>query len=81
MATTKKEGYKKIHLPRARRGEERDLFVGINGVNYIVPKGIDVEVPDFVYDEIMRSQAAEDKMWANVDAILAGKKGPEPEKD
>lgn len=50
----------KITLPKARGSEPKELFVGINGVSYLVPKGKPVEVPDFVAEEIKRAQAAED---------------------
>ena len=55
-------GKTKITLPRARKGEAEDLFVGVNGVSYLIPKGKEVEVPDFVAEEIRRSQAADDFM-------------------
>ena len=51
-----------VTIPRARRGEEENLFVAINGVNYIIPKGKSVDVPDFVAAEIARAQAAEERM-------------------
>ena len=50
----------KITLPKARGNEPKELFVGINGVNYLVPKGKQIEVPDFVAEEIRRAQAADD---------------------
>lgn len=50
----------KITLPKARGSEPKELFVGINGVNYLVPKGKQQEVPDFVAEEIRRAQAAID---------------------
>lgn len=50
----------KITLPRARGSEPKELFVGVNGVNYLIPKGKTVEVPDYVAEEIKRAQAAED---------------------
>ncbi len=50
----------KITLPKARGNEPKELFVGINGVSYLIPKGKPVEVPDFVAEEIRRAQAAED---------------------
>jgi len=61
----------KITLPRARKGEADSLFVGINGVNYIVPKGKAVEVPKAVAEEIRRSQAAEDMGFAAAEALMA----------
>lgn len=50
----------KITLPKARGTEPKELFVGVNGVNYLIPKGKPVEVPDYVAAEIARAQAAED---------------------
>ena len=49
-----------VTLPRARRGEAEDLFVGLNGVNYLIPKGRRVELPRAVAAEIERARAAED---------------------
>ena len=59
-----------VALPRARHGEEENLFVGVNGVNYIVPKGRSVDVPDFVAEEIRRAQEAEDRMYAEKERLL-----------
>lgn len=50
----------KITLPKARGNEPKELFVGINGVSYLIPKGKPVEVPDYVAEEVKRAQAAED---------------------
>lgn len=61
----------KITVPRARKGEPEDLFVGINGVNYLIPKGKAVEVPDFVAAEVRRSQAAEDYMFDQKESLLS----------
>ncbi len=73
--TTQKTNDKvKVTIPRARNGEPEDLFVGINGVNYRIPKGKAVEVPDFVAAEIERSQAAEDFMLDAKERMLANEK-------
>ena len=64
-------GKEKVFLPRARKGEAEDLYVGINGVGYVVPKGREVEVPRAVADEIRRSQKAEDKMFEDREKRLA----------
>lgn len=74
MATEKKTDSVKITLPRARKGEAEDLFVSINGVNYLVPKGKTVEVPDFVAEEIRRAQAAEDYMFDDKEQRLSTEK-------
>lgn len=49
----------KIFVPRAASNrEDPNLFVGINGVNYLIPKGKTSEVPDFVAEEIKRADGA-----------------------
>lgn len=60
----------KITLPKARGSEPRELLVGINGVNYLIPKGKQVEVPDYVAEEVKRAQAAEDFMDEQKDEML-----------
>lgn len=60
----------KITLPKARGSEPRELLVGINGVNYLIPKGKQVEVPDFVAEEVKRAEAAEEFMDNQKDELL-----------
>ncbi len=55
-----KSNTEKILLPRARRGEAEDLYVGFNGVNYLIPKGQEVELPAEIAAEIIRARAADD---------------------
>lgn len=43
---------------------EQDLIIGVNGVNYSIPKdGKDHEVPDFVAYEFNRAQEAEQAFY------------------
>lgn len=51
--------YEEIWIPRAQANEDPNLFVGVNGVNYILPKGKKSKVPKAVADEIRRSQDAQ----------------------
>ena len=60
----------KITLPRARNGEDSTLFVSINGVNYLVPKGKEVEVPPEVAAEIRRAQAADEYFHEAAERML-----------
>lgn len=59
----------KIVVPRLSGGAAPDVFCSINGVNYIVPRGKPVEVPDFVAEEIRRAQEAEEFMYREKDRI------------
>lgn len=63
-----------VNLPRARGSEPKELFVGINGVNYLVPKGKPVEVPDFVAAEIERAEKAGQFMDEEKDRLLSASK-------
>ena len=60
VRTEQSAGRVAVTLPRARKGEAEDLFVGLNGVNYLIPRGRSVEVPAAVAAEIARARAAED---------------------
>ena len=40
-----------------------DVIIGINGVNYQIPRGKTVEVPDFVKDEYDRSVMAQENLF------------------
>lgn len=64
-------GRVKIKIPRGNAKDEQDVFVGINGVNYIVPKGKEVSVPDFVAQEIERSQAAQERFFETQGRLTA----------
>ena len=64
----------KIRLDRARGSEPKELYVGVNGVNYLVPKGKEVEVPEFVAEEIKRSEAAALFMDEEKERLLADAK-------
>ena len=44
-----------IFIPRALDGEERSLFVSVNGKNYLLPKGKTSNVPQEVAAEIRRA--------------------------
>lgn len=44
----------KVRIPRTRKDEE-DVFVAVNLNTYIIKRGVEVEVPDFVA-EVLRHQ-------------------------
>ena len=60
-----------VTIPRARGHEDPNLFVGINGKNYLIPKGSTVEVPPEVAEEIWRAEAAEARMFDQADELKA----------
>lgn len=52
---------KTVHLPRASQGEDKFLYVGVNGRGMQVPKGKTVEVPLPIYDRIQIMLAMQDE--------------------
>ena len=44
----------KIRIPRTRADEE-DVFVSVNMETYLIKRGVDVEVPDYVA-EVLRNK-------------------------
>jgi hypothetical protein len=65
----KKPERRSITLPRARGDEERQITVGVNGKFFTIPRGKEVEVPQEVYYEIMRSRDAENFMLDQQDEL------------
>lgn len=53
-----------VAVPRGGEREDPNLFVGINGVNYLLPRGKRSEVPSAVAAEIERAETARDAMDA-----------------
>lgn len=74
--TTEAEGREDIFIPRASAMEDPNHFVGINGKNFILPRGQTSNVPSYVAAEIRRGWAAEAKGEKNKDELLS--KGKEP---
>ncbi len=66
----------KVTLPRAKGSESKELYVAINGVEYLIPKGKPVEVPDFVNYEIQRAEAAAAYQDEEKDRMLEAGKQP-----
>jgi hypothetical protein len=68
MATTNTKKMVKIRIPRTKADEE-DVFVSVNMETFIVKRGVEVEVPDYVA-EVLRHQeeALEEIMLFNENA-------------
>lgn len=72
MAEEKKaktENRVKVFVPKGYANEEPNLFVGINGKGYLLPRGKYSEVPPEVAHEIERSLAAQDAADENAAAM------------
>ena len=70
MADTKKEKKVKIFIPRATSNkDDPNLFVGINGMNYLLPKGKTSLVPPEVALELRRAEHAREARDAAMDSL------------
>ena len=68
------EKREKIFIPKGYANDEPNLFVSVNGVNYLLPKGKESEVPSFVAYEIRRSWKAQQTMDQHIDELMAASK-------
>ena len=65
------EAMKTIVLPRATAGEDKSVYVGVNGRTWKVPRGKPVEVPECVYERLMimlDAQVADEDFREEVEA-------------
>ncbi|MCL2488985.1 MAG: hypothetical protein FWE80_09910 [Oscillospiraceae bacterium] len=56
--TVKAEGSKrvKIKLFKDNDGYKDDVFVSVNGHSFLIQRGVEVEVPDYIAEELERSE-------------------------
>lgn len=64
-----KEKRVEVFIPRGADREDPNLFVGINGVNYLLPRGKKSLVPPAVCAEIRRSELAAERFYESVDGL------------
>ena len=70
MASTKPNDERvEVSVPRGAEREDPNLFVGLNGVNYLLPRGRSSSVPAEVAAEIARSERARDALDAPMDSL------------
>ena len=61
-----------VFIPKGYGNEEPNLFVAVNGVNYLLPRGKASLVPKCVAEELERSRKAQMELDRKMDAMLAG---------
>ena len=69
-----KEEYVEVFVPKGYANDEPNLFVSVNGVNYLLPKGKKSKVPAHIAAEIERSKAAAEKQDENIEQMLEASK-------
>ena len=69
MSTKNPDPRVEVSVPRGAEREDPNLFVAINGVSYLLPKGKKSSVPRAVAEEIARSERARDRLDETMDAL------------
>ena len=73
-AESVKDNRVEVFVPKGYANDEPNLFVSVNGVNYLLPKGKKSLVPAHVAAEIERSKKAQEKMDENIEQMLEASK-------
>lgn len=63
-----------VFIPRGASNEDPNLFVSVNGVNYILPRGKESLVPPHVAYEIERAAKAKEACDRRIDEMLNSNK-------
>lgn len=69
-AKAKKDEREEVFIPKGQVNDDPNLFVSVNGVNYLLPRGKTSKVPPEVAYEIKRSMRAEAAKDENIDKML-----------
>lgn len=73
-AETVKDDRVEVFVPKGYANDEPNLFVSVNGVNYLLPKGKKSLVPAYVAAEVERSKEAQNKLDDTVEQMLEASK-------
>lgn len=76
--TEMKEERVPLTIPRGAANDEHNVFISVNGVGYLLPKGKTSMVPPCVKAEYDRSVAAQNKMDEHRDELLEAANAPLP---
>ena len=64
-----KEEMRKVYLPRGRKNEENFVIVSVNGRNYKIMKGVEVEVPECVAEVLENGRMMADTARRYMDTM------------
>ena len=73
-ASAPKEERVEVYIERGYANDDPNLFVSVNGVNYLLPRGKKSMVPAHVAAEIERSKRAKDKLDETMEKMLEASK-------
>lgn len=61
----------KVFVPRGASNEEPNLFISVNGVNYLLPKGKESLVPAAVAAEYNRAMKAQERRDSSSQRLMS----------
>ncbi len=73
-AAAPKEDRVEVFVPKGYANDDPNLFVSVNGVNYLLPRGKKSMVPAHVADEIERSKRAAERQDEKMEQMLEASK-------
>ena len=72
--TVQEDNRVEVFIPKGAANDEPNLFVSVNGVNFLLPKGKKSKVPTEIAAEIERAREAQEAMDAHIDEMLEASK-------
>lgn len=69
--TTVEDTLEEVLVPKGYANDEPNLFVSVNGVNYLLPKGKTSKVPPHIAYEFRRSIKAQQMQDEHIDMMTA----------
>ena len=73
-AENTKDNRVEVFVPKGYANDDPNLFVSVNGVNYLLPKGKKSLVPAHVAAEIERSKRAQERQDEKMEQMLEASK-------
>ena len=73
-AETTTDNRVEVFVPKGYANDDPNLFVSVNGVNYLLPKGKKSLVPAHVAAEIERSKRAQERQDEKMEQMLEASK-------
>lgn len=70
----KKDNRVEVFIPKGYANEDPNMFVSVNGVNYLLPRGKKSMVPQEVAEEIERSRKAQEELDERIEEMLEASK-------
>ena len=78
VVAPKKDNRVEVYIPKGAANDDPNMLIGVNGVNYVLPRGKKSMVPPFIKAEYDRSVAAQNTMDERVGELLQKANQPLP---